>query len=176
MRIFILGLFLCFINLHANALEFLGGEIEIPYGFEGPVTKNMGGGSSVIAFTKPHKGDGTGTLLQITVWDPGQSFPPMSDDELKKGSSKYLLQFLSGIERARSSFTSSDIKFVSISGIPVAKTEWKGKARGKNMHGTMYCYIYDSKIISLHTQDFEKYNGRYTDSVIASFESILIKR
>jgi hypothetical protein len=159
----------------AKAYDFEDGSIVIPEGFEGPITQNMGQGASSTAFSFPH-GDSGGTLLQITTWNPGQKFPNMSKDELKTGSEQYLLQFLGGIERKRENFERGEVKFIEVSGHPLAKVNWKGKAMGENVHGVMYCFIFNSKIYSFHTQDLASFNKKYTSLAVNAFESVQLKR
>jgi hypothetical protein len=159
----------------AQAYEFEDGSIEIPQGFEGPVTQNMGQGASSTAFSFPHSEAG-GTLLQITTWNPGQEFPNMSKEELEAGSAQYLLQFLGGIQRKRENFERGEVEFIEVSGHPLAKVSWKGNAMGESVHGVMYCFIYNSKIYSFHTQDFASFNKKYTNLAVKAFESMQLKR
>lgn len=159
----------------ATAYEFEDGSIVIPEGFEGPIVQNMGRGTSSAAFSFPH-GDFGATLLQITTWNPGQKFPEMSKDELKAGSEQYLLQFLGGIERKREHFERGEVKFIEVSGHPLAKVSWKGKAMGQSVHGVMYCFIFNSKIYSFHTQDFASFNEKYTRLAVNAFESMQLKK
>ncbi|MCV6623458.1 MAG: hypothetical protein OIF51_17095 [Cellvibrionaceae bacterium] len=159
----------------AQAYEFEDGSIEIPEGFEGPITQNMGQGVSSTAFSFLH-GEAGGTLLQITTWNPGQKFPNMPKEELKDGSAQYLLQFLGGIERKRENFERGKVEFVEVSDHPLAKVNWKGNVMGKSVHGTMYCFIYNSKIYSFHTQDLASFNKKYTNLAVKAFESMQLKR
>ena len=159
----------------SHAYEFEDGSIAIPKGFEGPVTQNMGQGASTTAFNYPHSQEG-GTLLQITTWNPGKKFPSMSKEKLKAGSEQYLLQFLGGIERRRENFERSQVEFIEVSGHPLAKVKWKGKSMGESVHGVMYCFIYNSKIYSFHTQDFSTFNKKYANLAVEAFESIQLKR
>ena len=159
----------------ARAYDFEDGSIDIPEGFEGPITQHMGQGVSSTAYSYPH-GESGGTLLQITTWNPGQEFPKMSKEELKAGSEQYLLQFLGGIERKRESFERGQVEFIEASGHPLAKISWKGSAMGKSVHGVMYCFIFNSKIYSFHTQDFDSFNKKYTNLAVKAFESMQLKR
>ena len=164
------------LTLQAGEFTFADAKIQIPAGFEGPMTQDMGNGMSNIGFRKPHKENQHATLLQISVWSPGQRFPSLTNEELKQGASKYLLQFLSGVARKRSDFKKSDIEFVEISGVPAAKVKWTGNFDNISMHGVMYCYVYNSKIISLHTQDMVDFEGVFINKAVASFESITLKK
>lgn len=159
----------------AQAYEFEDGSIVIPKGFEGPITQNMGQGATSTAFTFPHDEAG-GTLLQITTWNPGQKFPNISKEELKAGSEQYLLQFLGGIKRKRENFKRGQVEFVDVSSHSLAKVNWEGKAMGESVHGVMYCFIYNSKIYSFHTQDFASFNKEYTNLAVKAFEAMQLKR
>jgi hypothetical protein len=161
---------------HANEFSFDDASINIPVGFEGPIKKNMGQGASTIAFQNLHEDGSNATLLQITTWNPGKTFPEMTDVELKKGAVQYLEQFLSGVARKRSHFEKSEIEYINISGVPVAKVNWTGEIDSKKAHGIMYCYVFNSKIISLHTQDLVKFNGLYLNQAVKAFESIKLAR
>lgn len=171
--------FLCLLLLltpvQIQAYEFGDGSLEIPEGFEGPVTQNMGQGFSSTVFTYPHDSD-TGTLLQISAWNPGQSFPQMTDQDLKIGTEQYLLQFLSGVQRKRESFKKGEVEFIEVSGHPMAKIQWSGTVQGKEVHGVMYCLVYNSKIYSFHTQDFLSFEGKYTDLAVNAFEKMELQR
>jgi len=163
------------ISSTVKAYDFGDGSINIPDGFEGPITQSVGQGASLIGFTFPH-GSAGGALLQITIWNPGQKFPEMSINELKAGSEKYLLQFLGGIEKKRNNFKQSQVEFVQISGNPAAKVTWTGLVQGEEAHGVMYCLVFNSTIYSFHTQDLSSYGGRYTKLAVNAFESIELKK
>jgi hypothetical protein len=157
-----------------HAYDFGDGVIAIPEGFEGPISQNMGQ-ANITAYRYPHDTN-TGTLLQITAWNPGQQFPQMSREELEAGSKRYLLQFLGGVQRKRDNFKQGDVEFIQISGLPVAKVEWDGAVQGTRVHGVMYCFLYNSTIYSFHTQDFSSFEGKYTKLAVDAFESIELKR
>lgn len=175
MRLRNILIFFIFASGPVQAYEFGDGYIDIPGGFEGPITQNIGQGARSAAFTFPHA-NGGGALLQITAWDPGQTIPPMSAEELKKGSKQYLLQFLGGVERKRNNFKRREVQFVQISGHPAAKVAWSGEVQGKEVHGVMYCLIFNSKIYSLHTQDLASFGKKYTAMAVDAFESIQLER
>lgn len=173
--IYIIIIFLSFAT-HAKEFSFADASINIPEGFEGPIERSMGQGAKTIAFRNLHEDGNNATLLQITTWNPGKPLPKMTDDELKKGSAQYLEQFLSGVARKRNNFEKSEIEYIEISGVPVAKIMWSGEIDSKQAHGVMYCYVFNSKIISLHTQDLIKFNGRFLNQVVKAFESIKLAR
>ena len=167
--------FLLLFSGFVQAFEFNGGKIDIPDGFEGPRSKSMGQGAKSIAYIYPHDDD-TGTLLQITIWNLGRTFPSVSSEELKVRSEQNLMQFLSGIERRREDFKREQVEFVQISGHPAAKVAWSGKAEGKNIHGIMYCLILNSKIYIFHTQDFSSFKAKYTGQAVNAIEKTEFNR
>ena len=173
MRVIVL---LLLVTQSAFGFEFEGGTIEIPSNFNGPIYRHMDGQGTVYGFKKTHKDGKTGTLLQLTVFEPGQKFPELSRQELKEGASNYLLQLLSGVERRRKMFVKSNVEFVEISSVPTAKITWTGSEYSRKMEGVMYCYIHNSKVIGLHTQDFIEYKGKYLSQAVQAFENIKINR
>lgn len=169
-------LFLFFYSITSYAFEFEGGVINIPGSFEGPIKKDMGTQGRIYAFRKLHRDGNGATLLQITVLTPDKKFPPLSDEKLKEGASHYLLMMLSGVERRRTNFHKTDIENIRISGVPAAKIHWSGNVKNKIAEGIMYSYIHNSNIISLHTQDYKKYNSRYINQAARAFEKIKINK
>jgi len=156
--------------------DFEGGHISIPQNFEGPITKNMGSQGTAYAFGRKHSDGKTATLLQLSVFNPGQKFPSLSQKELKEAAAHYLIEILRGVERRRTNFQKSKISYIQISGIPAAKIYWSGSASSRKIEGVMYCYIRNSDVISLHTQDFKEYKGKYISQAVNAFESIRINR
>lgn len=154
----------------AHGFNFGDGSIDIPDGFNGPFSQSLGPGVNATAFIFEHTPQAA-TLLQISSWNPGKPMPEMSREQLEALSSKYLLEFLSGIERKREEFKKGVVTFVKVSNHPVAKIEWEGVLNGKSLHGTMYCFILNSKIYSFHTQDQVEFKGRYKDIAVKAFES-----
>jgi hypothetical protein len=171
-----LALFFISISTGADEYSFADASIKIPAGFEGPFEQSMGPGTSAIAFRHLHGDGNDATLLQITIWNPGKPFPEMSDDELKEGAAQYLAQFLSGVARKRNNFKQGDVEFITISDVPVAKVDWSGDLGLKKAHGVMYCYIFNSKIVSLHTQDLVEFNELYLEQAVKAFETIKLAR
>lgn len=178
MKNLIISVLFLIISIPVYSIEFSFPDalIKIPQGFEGPQRQSMGNGASSIAFTKKHSDGQNATLLQISIWAPGQKFPEMSDEELKQGSTQYLMQFLAGLSRQRTNFKKSEVEYITISGIPAAKIKWDGNVGDKSVHGVMYCYVFNSKIVSLHTQDLAEFEGFFTKLAEDSFESITLAR
>lgn len=162
-------------SMAAYGFEFEGGHIRVPDGFEGPVVENINQHSKVYGFKYTHEDGLTGALLQLTVFDSGHEIPSFSPEKMKKVTRHFLTQFLSGVEKRRSQFETSDIEFVLISGVPASRVTWRGIENGRQLEGIMYAYVYQSKVISLHTQDFIEYDQIYIQRAKSAFESIVFK-
>lgn len=167
-KYFMLCLFL--LSGAAYGFNFGDGNVDIPEGFSGPVVQRLGPGANAMAFVFEHSPDAA-ALLQISSWNPGKPAPEMTREKLEAFSSQYLLQLLGGIERKTEEFKKGSVSFVMISNHPVAKIEWEGLLDGKRVHGTMYCFILNSKIYSFHAQDQVVFNGEYKNIAVKAFES-----
>ena len=141
-------------------------RIEIPAGFAGPVRYSGSAPVTSVAFAKPHHGE-RGTLLQISTHGVLA--------EVGLAAEKYLLAHLDAIQRRRDSFEASKPVRVELGGLPAAKSTWQGSAQGLRMFGTMYCVVVESRVVILHTQDFEDGLPDNTADAIKSFESIEFK-
>jgi len=130
-------------------------RIDVPNGFQDPVSERVGELATAIAFTKPHPDGPTRTLLQITVYDPGPNVPPPPKDQLGQLASRYLSQFLGGIERRRTNYSATPPTRITLGGLPAARATWSGSAEGKQLHGAMFSVIVGTKILSLHVQDLD---------------------
>ena len=173
-----IALFLSLIILSFNsyAFEFEGGNIAIPETFLGPVIEKYNKNSRSIAFTKPHSKEGdTGALLQLTVWGSDRALPELSNEGLKAAAEKYLLQFVGAIKKRRDNYSQSEVEYLTIANQPAAKINWQGSLNGKVLHGIMYCYITNNKIINLHTQDYVEYQGGNMLLATRAFEAIQAK-
>ena len=171
MKILLSCIFLFFYSCSVYGYEFQFGSVEIPEDFEGPHQGDQGESFKVTAFSRPHS-DGTSSVMQISIWDPGQKLPLSNKQDFEQASSYYLLEFLSGIQRSSANFNHTEIEIISISDMVTAKVKWTGTKFGREMHGTMYCFIHSSKVVQLHTQDFVEHNGKYVALVESAFESI----
>lgn len=150
--------------------------VNVPAGFKGPITQNLQGAWS-IAFSKPHLQSQNATLLQITYMDFGAKIPKLNEKELSEGAEKYLLQFLAGVERRRTSFNKGSVQEVRISGIPGKKIEWAGNVpeAGISARGVMFCVIKGSRVFSFHTQDVTTFADKTLPVTIKAIESIRLK-
>jgi len=149
-------------------------SLEVPAGFQGPIRQSPSPDAVLVAYTKPHTGE-RGTLLQISTYELGSKLPKFTSAELGAAAEKYLLEFLTGVERRRSSFQASKPTRIMLNGVPAAQVTWKGVAQGARLHGTMYCVVIGSRVVSFHTQDFENAPAENTSEAIRAFESVKFK-
>jgi hypothetical protein len=140
------------VPLTAFAADFIVKPVTItvPAGFEGPVRQEQQG-AVVVGFTK--NGPTSKTLLQITIYDFGSRLKTNSESERAAAASKYLLDFVGGVERRRTDFNRTEPTPLKISGLPAAKLRWTGKLQGVETVGVMYSFLVGSNVISFHTQD-----------------------
>lgn len=168
---------LLFLALQASATGFDTDYFSIvaPVDFQGPVTQPMGDKGSVIAFVKPHPATQTNTLLQITVYDAGANAQLPKKEQLGPLSEKYLGQFMEGVKARRTNFTATAPTRVTLGGLPASRTTWSGSAQGQQLHGIMYCVIVGTRIISLHTQDFDTSPAGDISAAEAAIKAIRFK-
>lgn len=153
-----------------------GITLDIPVGFEGPVTQN-GPDTRAFAFTKQSLAPSVRTLLQISIFDaPSGSIPPtLTKDELSKGSEKYVLDMLKGVERRRTEFKQSTVTHLLLGGTHASKVEWKGRLDGVATNGVMYCVIARGKVVWFHTQDSTNEVTSNMKEAIKAIEGLQIK-
>jgi hypothetical protein len=144
--------FALFTECFAGQFSAEGITLDIPKGFEGPVSQSVERGM-MYGFSKVSSTPRVRTLLQLSSYDLAKTIPRLSKEEFLVGSDKYLQEFLKGVERRRTGFKQSRIAHISLGGIPASKISWSGSLQGVEMKGVMYCVIVGSKAISLHTQD-----------------------
>lgn len=143
--------------LQASAAGFDAEDfsLAVPADFQGPITQPMGENGKVIAFLKPHPASKTNTLLQITIYNFGTGAQPPKKEQLGPLAERYLGEFMEGVKRRRTDFTSTAPTRVTLGGLPASRTTWSGTAQGQQLHGIMYCVVVGTRVISLHTQDFD---------------------
>lgn len=151
-------------------------SIEVPNGFQGPVSEPSGAEAVVIGFKKSHPNGSTNTLLQITVYNFGAHMPAIPKARLGEAADNYLAQFLKGVERRRTSFSATASTRISLGGLPAARVSWSGITEGRAMRGVMYCSIVGSKVISFHTQDFKDAPPANLQQAVTAIESVRFKR
>ena len=130
-------------------------QLVAPTNFEGPTSATPGPGMHSDAYVHRVPGSDRGTLLQVTTYDFGSKLEGLPKNELGDGAERYLMQFLGGIERARTEFHASKPTRTTLGGLPAARVEWTGTARGQAMSGVMYSVIVGTLVVSFHTQGFE---------------------
>ena len=129
-------------------------KMLVPKGFNGAVSTTYQGGE-VEAYVKKIEGSERGTLLQITAYDFGSKLEGLPTNKRSEAASYYLSQFLSGIEKKRTSFHAYPIIETTLDNLPATRVEWKGVSSGFNMNGVMYCVVVGTKVILFHMQGFD---------------------
>lgn len=157
-----------------HGFEFDGGRIEIPQGFEGPTSGELGKGIVSTGFIVPH-GDNTAAVLQITIWKVPGDLSKIPADKLKPETEKYLMHFLQGTANNRTKFVQGKIEYIQISNQMVAKVKWSGLKEGYATHGIMYCLIYNAKVYSFHAQDYSEHKHKYANMAVKAIENIEFK-
>ena len=171
-------LLLCLVHACAWAGEYSDESMTlvVPDGFEGPVQQRPGPGALVVGYSKPTANSTSGTLLQITVYEPDSQEGPVPEDQRGAITEQYLLQFLGGVERARTSFSKSAVEKLPLGGIPAARIRWKGEARGAQMSGVMYCVIVGTRLISFHTQALADAPPENMSQAMRAIEAVKFKQ
>ena len=146
--------------------------IAVPAGFEGPIRQQQQG-ATMVAFTK--SGPNAKTLLQISIYDFGKNQPKMTDAERKSAASKYLLDFVGGVERRRTNFRRTEPSPMTIGGAPAARLQWTGRLQGLDTVGVMYCFVAGTKVISFHTQDLGSEPTAAMGEAMQAFEAVKVR-
>ena len=154
---------------------FAGGTLDIPKGFEGPQLGTSDDGADTITFNMPHKGTTDATLMKVKVYNPGKKLPDITKKQLEKITKHYLHQYFAEIPRTTINLRVNDIEFVEGSKMPMARIKWIGERQSSKLHGAMYCYIFDSKIILFQAQDIVSKEGVHISKVMGAFESVNTK-
>ena len=149
-------------------------ELTVPDGFEGPTTGSPGPGATVAGYVKPYSGRSGGTLLQVSTYDFRSALEGMPEAERGNASEYYLLQFLGGVERRRTSFSASRPERISLGGLPASKISWTGRANGLQTSGVMFCVVIGTTVVSLHTQDIDGAPAANRAAAIASIEGLVV--
>jgi hypothetical protein len=159
----------------AGAKEFSVGPLRltVPEGFQGPIRQDEGA-ATVVGFSKPRADARANTLLQISIYDAGEGVEPLPDAERAAAATKYLLEFLGGVERQRTGFKRTTPEVIEIDGIPAARTTWTGRISGRAVDavGVMYCVVVGSSVISFHTQDLGSTPTSAMQDAMRAFESV----
>ena len=124
--------------------------LSIPEQFKGPVSGAPAEHTSTIAYAVSSSPGTPGAVLQVTRLEGDRPPPSLSEAEATRLRSQYLHQMLGGIERARADFTRSSPQNVRLGGLMASKITWKGKLRGVQTNGAMYCMVVGSDLVWLH--------------------------
>lgn len=136
--------------IHAGEFKAGGFVIDVPAGFEGPVSTEPDARSKTSAFTVRASSPSPSTVLQITLYDAGIDLGASRNSELAEISQRYLLQMLQGIERRRTEYRRSEAKSIRLAGSPGAEVSWVGKANGLETNGKMFCVVSESGPVFFH--------------------------
>lgn len=147
-------------------------QLVPPAGFEGPTTAEAPGGGHIDAYVRPIAGTTRSTLLQVSTYDLGSKLEGVPTSELGDGAEHYLMQFIGGVARARANFQSGKPTRTTLGGLPSARVEWTGIARGRPMSGVMYCTIVGTNVVTLHMQGFEDSPREDRDAALRAIESV----
>jgi hypothetical protein len=153
-------------------------SIEVPAGFTGPNQAHRiedGHEIRLFAFTRPHVQDATNTLLMVSTFSFDMSLPRASAQELQEAGDKYLVDFLKGIERQRTSYSEQPIRHVKLNGVPFSVRSWQGVLLGRLLTGVMYCGITETKALCVQTQDFKEFAATSLEQALAAIETLQVK-
>ena len=74
-------------------------RMDVPSGFDGPITASHGGKMVIVAFRWPYPAGDASTLLQITKYKTGTRLSDMSNEEKGKAARSYFLQLLKDVAK-----------------------------------------------------------------------------
>lgn len=166
---------LVFFSVHVHGFDFDGGRMDIPKGFEGPISRELGKGIFSWGFTFPHE-DNTAAVLQLTIWNVPDDLSKIPANKIKIETEKYLIHFLQGVANNKTNYVQGKIEFMQISNQLVAKVIWQGLKEGYGTHGSMYCLIYNAKVYIFHAQDYSEYKNKYANLAVKAIENMEFKK
>jgi hypothetical protein len=149
-------------------------RLAVPTGFEGPEVLTPAPGFKMVNFAQA-PGTGRGTLLQITIIDTDVAgLSPPGPDRIQAAES-HLAEFLSGVERRRSSFQVVSRDRIELSGLPAARAAWRGVAGGRGMHGVLYSVIVGDRKVTFHTQTVGDAPQDHLSAAVQAIESVVLQ-
>ena len=151
-------------------------KIDIPAGFKGPLVESPSPELQLIGYSLPYASEAGGTLFQISKFNIGPLVKPIPHEKLGAASEFYLKQFMAGVERKRTDFTSGPVLKTKLNGIPASRIEWSGRLEGQQMSGVMYCVVAGNVVIMLHTQDAIGAPEKPRKATLRAFDKIVIRR
>lgn len=146
-------------------------SIDLPEGFEGPITQSSGP-LEIMAFTKPHKGQVTASLIQFSVINIKEAPSDTGLQSATVTNKEYLMKMLGGIERSRSNFWKGNYREISIAGISANKIEWSGDLEEKKMKGVFYTLIFHGHLYAINLQDILPYAENNLPNMIKTIETL----
>ena len=141
------------ISTGAMAYDFGAGTIDLPEGFAGPEKKQVRDQGMIHEFSKQHPGTDAATLLQITVYDFGQKLRPVPDSMMLAAAEDHLMDYIAGLRRHFDTFDFKRMPSLKIDGTPTAHIEWTGNSEGRQLHGTAYCLMKNSRVLTFQVRD-----------------------
>ena len=158
----------------APATEARIGEVvlSVPPQFKGPETASLGGRTSTVAYAISGVPGTPGGVLQITRMEGDTPPSNMSETEVARLTSQYLLRMLAGIERARTRFTRSTPQTMRLGGMVATKITWAGHLGDLPTNGAMYCVLAGPDLIWLHAFGPGNKPDEHTIQAIAAIETL----
>jgi len=151
-RRIIVALLLGFAALPSMAADARVGSVvlTVPAVFKGPAKAEADAGVEVLGYSASEGVTQPAAVLQLTRYVLPTVPDNLSDSELEQGTSQYLLQMMTGIERRRTEYTQTAPVKIRLGGKVAAKATWQGNSNGAAMNGTMYCVLSGKDVIWLH--------------------------
>lgn len=151
-RRIIVALMLGFAAMPSIAAEARIGSVvlTVPAVFKGPAKAEADAGAEVLGYSASEGVTEPAAVLQLTRYLLPTVPDNLSESELEKGTSQYLLQMMTGVERRRTEYTQSVPVKIRLGGRVAAKATWRGNSNGAAMNGTMYCVLVGKDVVWLH--------------------------
>jgi hypothetical protein len=148
--------------------------LSIPPQFKGPISAVPAEHTSTIAYGVSSSPGTPGTVLQVTRLEGGRPPPNLSEADATRLRSQYLLEMLSGIERARTEFSRSSPQSIRLGGLMASKVTWKGALRGMPVNGVMYCMVVGPDLVWIHAFGPGNKPDASTSQAIAAIETLTV--
>lgn len=134
----------------AGEVHFSGVVVVVPPQFSGPVRATPDQASEVVAYSSGGAPSVPREVLQFTRYSMAGIPPDLSDADIEKGTTQYLLQMLQGIERRRTSYAQTAPIRIQLGGKTGFRASWTGGLDGTPTNGVMYCLILGSNVVLIH--------------------------
>lgn len=135
----------------AAGVGFGGVRIDLPAQYSGPVRKKPNPTVETMTFVMFHQSGVPSDNVVLTRYEFGDKIPQnLSDDDLEKGATQYLLQTIDSIGKARSSYTQTEPHEIRLGGRVGSQSSWTGFLQGAPTNGKMYCLIVGTQVVIIH--------------------------